>query len=236
MIIVIGKGHSGTRLIGQTLHDSGVNLGKINEAFDTVTQFARPIYRACREIGSHVDYLGNNEWDFKRVWDNPPTDDFITLIKHYIGDIQGFKIPEATLCYPWLIKMYEDAKFIYWVRDPRDVIGREYCIFNDKDFGVPWEYHNYRGDNNLSYRLAVSCKYYDDIVIKTEKPKNFHIVYFEDFVLNQDRELKKLSQFLKMNLKRVPVDITKVNVFRKYEGHDFMNHVFKSVMENHGYS
>ena len=57
--------------------------------------------------------------------------EFEQLIRSYLGVVlespaphRGWKIPETTLVYPWILRMFPDVKYIFWIRDPRDcVIG-----------------------------------------------------------------------------------------------------------------
>ena len=67
MITVIGRGHSGTRTISQTLYSSGVYMGQtLNPSGDLVPGF--PMYDACRVFSRYVKWNGDLTWDFSRVF------------------------------------------------------------------------------------------------------------------------------------------------------------------------
>ena len=55
LITVIGRGHSGTRAISQTLSDSGVYMGEpLNKSWDLIP--AGEMYDACRIFAKYVDW------------------------------------------------------------------------------------------------------------------------------------------------------------------------------------
>ena len=200
MIIVIGRGHSGTRVISHTLAQSGVFMGRCNDSGDLVPGNA--MYAACHLFARQRDFKG-----------------FVALIELYLETIldseaehKGFKIPEASLVYPWLVRMYPDAYYIHWVRDPRDCILAWHQTDNLSDFGLDFpEYEN------VQLRRVVSWQYQYNLVMDTRKPKHFIRVSFEDFVLQQDRELERLREFLGFELEKIPVHTEPVGRWRRNE-------------------
>ena len=67
MIIVIGRGHSGTRSIAQTLYASNVYMGSLlNNSCDFVPPHS--LYRSCHIFAKYVKYSGNYKWDFSEVF------------------------------------------------------------------------------------------------------------------------------------------------------------------------
>ena len=126
LVTIIGRGHSGTRAISQTLSESGIYMGEpLNESSDLIPP--HDMYEACRVFAKYVTYSGNMIWDFSKVLNMDPDPTFVKLIESYLSSVlssksinKGWKIPETTLVYPWIIKMFPDAYFIQWVRDPRD--------------------------------------------------------------------------------------------------------------------
>ena len=77
-------------------------------------------------------------------------DEFIDLITEYLRDVlaedarypnrlSGWKIPETTLVYPWIVRMFPDTKFIFWIRDPRDSIINQHKTDDLADFGIPYQ-------------------------------------------------------------------------------------------------
>ena len=70
MIIVIGRGHGGTRLISRLLLESGIATGNVNYARDMVPP--THMHEAADIYSRQVDYLGDCEWDFSRANGSEP--------------------------------------------------------------------------------------------------------------------------------------------------------------------
>ncbi len=82
-------------------------------------------YRACRGMGRHVRYLGEQKWDFSQLFTQPIDPPFIHLVESYLTSVlksnapyRGWKLPETTLALPWIVRLFPNIKYIYWVRDP----------------------------------------------------------------------------------------------------------------------
>jgi len=206
-ITVIGRGHSGTRAMSHTLSASGVYMGKpLNSTGDLVP--AEPMYEACRVMAKHVQYLGNYSWDFSRLHSIPIDPEFKRLIGIFLRSVllsdnplRGWKIPETTLVYPWIVRMYPEIRYIYWIRDPRDCILVSHMTDDLSKFGIPFD----RSSNRRLMR-AISWKYQIDIFLATPRPRNLIEIRFEDFVLHQDQTLSRLKDFLGFPLEKIPVD------------------------------
>lgn len=223
LITIIGRGHSGTRAMSHTLSASGVYMGaQLNGSGDLVPP--GEMYEACRVMGKYVIHKGGLEWDFSRVLNEPIDPEFERLIQNYLGSVlnsdadrKGWKIPETTLVYPWIVRMFPDAFYIHWVRDPRDSIIGAHLTDNLADFGVPYEY-----TEDLRLRRAISWKYQREIVKATPAPKRVFHVRFEDFVLNQQETLRKLEGFLGFPLETIPVSRDPIGRWKTDEAqHDF---------------
>ena len=137
LITVIGRGHSGTRAISHTLYASGVFMGRmLNPSGDKIPPQA--MYDACRVMAKYVKSNGDLSWDFAPLHTIEIDPQFKRLIHTYLEVVLaskarrcGWKIPETTLVYPWLVRMFPDIKYIHWIRDPRDCIigGHKPTIF-----------------------------------------------------------------------------------------------------------
>lgn len=206
LITVIGRGHSGTRAMSHTLSASGVFMGEpLNKSGDLLPP--NPMYEACRLFARNIQQLGTTEWDFTKALNLPVDPAFEQLIQEYLtsvlshpSDLKGWKIPETTLAFPWIAKLFPDAYYIHWVRDPRDGVLSQHKTDDLADFNVP-----YTPTEDLIERRAISWKYQTEIVKATPKPKHFHTVRFEDFVLDQENTLASLEQFLGIPLARIEV-------------------------------
>ena len=206
MITIIGRGHSGTRAISNTLSKSGVYMGnELNVSGDLIPP--DDMYEACRVMAKYVTHLGGLNWDFSHLHTMPIDPAFTRLIESYLGSVlssnapqKGWKIPETTLVYPWIVRMFPDIKYIMWVRDPRDCILGGHVTDDISDFGV-----SYDKTDDIRLQRAISWKYQREIIKATPSPAHTFKVRLEDFVLNQEDTLKQLKQYLGFPLVKVPV-------------------------------
>ena len=143
LITIIGRGHGGTRAISHTLIASNVFMGEpLNRSGDLLPP--QPMYEACRVLARYVEWKGGLEWDFSALHTMPIPEEFTALIHQYLQKVlsakeehKGWKIPETTLVFPWIVRMFPEIKYIYWVRNPRDNILARHLTDNLADFGVP---------------------------------------------------------------------------------------------------
>jgi hypothetical protein len=237
MITIIGRGHGGTRAISHTLMASGVFMGAvINESGDMLPP--NDLYDACRVMAKHVVHLGNNQWDFSQLYTMPMDSAFEFLVNRYLQHVlarkepRGWKLPETTLIYPWITRMFPDAHYIFWVRDPRDSILNAHLTDDLGDFGVPYD----KPADDLLMMRAISWKYQRDIVRATPAPKHCLHLRFEDFVLKQDQVLKQLEEFLGVPMGRIIVRPDAVGRWKKScEDFSRFDHLFKHDMIEQGY-
>ncbi len=206
MITIIGRGHGGTRAISHTLVESGVYMGaQLNKSSDLVPP--DDLYEACRVMARHVKHLGGVNWDFSELLAVPLDPEFTRLVESYLASVlgseaenKGWKLPETTLIYPWISRMFPEIRYIHWTRDPRDSILGAHMTDDLADFGVPYD----KTDDVLRNR-AMSWKYQREIVKATPQPKYTIDVRFEDFVLEQEKTLERLEAFLGIPLARIEV-------------------------------
>jgi hypothetical protein len=235
LITVIGRGHSGTRAISHTLYTSGVFMGNtLNHSGDKVPP--QKLYDACRVMAKCVTWKGGLEWDFDALHSMDIDPEFEQLIGEYLEDVlkdgsshKGWKLPETTLIYPWIVRMFPDIKYIHWIRDPRDSIIGGHKTDDLADFGVEYE----RTDD-IRRRRAISWKYQYELMKATPKPREWMLVRFEDFVLKQEEELVKLEAFLGFELGRIVVRRDSIGRWRT-DGEQYMFDFFVGAMEENGY-
>lgn len=223
MITVIGRGHSGTRAISQTLSASGVYMGEpLNASGDLIPP--HDMYAACRVLGGHVRWKGGLEWDFGALHDMQIPEAFAGRIRSYLQTVlarengpRGWKIPETTLAYPWIRRLFPEVKYIFWVRDPRDCVIGGHVTDDLRDFGIA-----YPETDDIRRRRAISWKYQYDLVQSTPRPRQWLEIRFEDFVLRQAETLARLESYLGMALVRTPVRHESVGRWRSDTGaHNF---------------
>lgn len=235
MITIIGRGHSGTRAMSHTLSASGVYMGaRQNGSGDLVP--AEDMYEACRVMAQHVRYLGNMKWDFERLHTMKIDPKFEELVGSYLQSVlssdeprKGWKLPETTLVYPWIRRMFPDIRYIFWVRDPRDSILGGHLTDDLADFNIPYDH-----TDNERERRAISWKYQSDIYNSTPRPKHLLPLRFEDFVLHQDETLKKLEDYLGFPMAKIEARRESVGRWKTDDGeYDFP--CFQEELEEYGY-
>ena len=206
LVTIIGRGHSGTRAMSHTLRVSGVYMGEPrNNSGDLLPPEA--MYEACRVFARKVRYLGDFRWDFSGVLQGPLDPAFTRLVESYLSDVlasnaehKGWKIPETTLVYPWITRIFPEARYIHWYRDPRDAILGKHKTDRIQDFAIPFE-----PVKDLYLQRLASWKYQALLMKATPPPRFRCTVRFEDFVLRQDETLIRLERFLGYSLARIEV-------------------------------
>jgi hypothetical protein len=230
-IIIVGRGHGGTRAMGKTLAESGVFLGKINGVYhDHIPPFQ--MYMAAGMFGLCIEQIDIDMWDFAGADDYG--DRFALyedLVCRYLREFNGhdcyaWKLPETVLGLPWLVRVFPDAYYIHWVRDGRDSILTEH----QSDYLQNWNVPCGAFDDRLM-NAAQSWHYIESLVEFTPKPNHWISVRFEDFVLRQDETLERLGEYLGMELVKIPVIADRVGRWQR-EGPGNMSD-YIPMMEEH---
>jgi hypothetical protein len=235
MVTIIGRGHSGTRAISHTLSASGVFMGSpLNDSGDLLPP--ENMYEACRVLARHVQWHGDLEWDWSVLHSMNIPDEFIRLVLNYLVSVlesteehKGWKIPETTLVFPWIVRMYPEIKYIMWIRNPRDCILGSHITDDLTDFGI-----QYPTNEDERLRRAISWKYQYELIRATPTPAHWIEVRFEDFILKQAETLARLEDFLSIKLVKIPVRPETVGRWKDDQGvnyHDF----FEPAMLEYGY-
>jgi hypothetical protein len=235
LITIIGRGHSGTRAISHTLYTSNVYMGSmLNASGDLLPPQA--MYEACRVAAKHVQWKGGLEWDFSALHTMDIPTEFTDLLHEYLKSVlndksahRGWKIPETTLVYPWIVRLFPEIKYIFWIRNPRDCILGHHLTDDLLDFGIP-----YPQTDDIRLRRAISWKYQYDLVKATPKPAHWLEVRFEDFVLEQEETLTRLENFLGIPLARIIVRPDSIDRWREDTGVNYFD-FFAPAMNEYGY-
>lgn len=235
MITVIGRGHSGTRAISHTLSQSGVFMGEpLNVSGDLIPPDA--MYEACRVMARHVKWTRGLHWDFSALRQMEIPAEFTQLIQSYLKTVldsqapnKGWKIPETTLVFPWVQRMFPEMKYIFWIRNPRDCIVGEHVTDDMRRFGIA-----YPPTEDERLRRAISWKYQYDLVKATSRPAHWIEVRFEDFVLRQEETLARLEAFLGIPLARIPVRPDAIGRWESDAGVNYFD-FFAPAMKSYGY-
>ncbi len=235
LITIIGRGHGGTRAISHTLMVSNVFMGEpINRSGDLLPPEA--MYDACRVLARYVRWKGELVWDWSELYQMEIPAEFSELISRYLVSVReseaehkGWKIPETTLVFPWIARMFPEIKYVFWIRNPRDCILGRHLTDNLNDFGI-----QYQATEDVRLRRAISWIYQYKLVKAAPKPKNWIEVRFEDFVLKQDETLARLEEFLGIPLAKIPVKPEAVGRWKldpELSYYDF----FEPAMREYGY-
>lgn len=235
LITIIGRGHSGTRAISQTLSDSGVYMGEpLNESWDLIPP--EDMYEACRIIGRRIKWKGGLEWDWNDVLTGEIDPEFISRLHSFLhtvlenkSELRGWKIPETTLAYPWIARLYPEMKYIFWIRNPRDCILGSHVTDDLHDFSL-----EYPATEDIRMQRAISWKYQYDLVKAVPRPKHWIEIRLEDFVLKQDETLARLEEFMGIPMAKIPVKRDPIGRYLTDTGvnyHDF----FEPAMKEYDY-
>jgi hypothetical protein len=235
LITVIGRGHSGTRAISHTLYTSNVYMGQLlNPSGDLVPPEA--MYEACRVMARYVRWEGGLNWDFSALHTMEIPTEFTDLLHQYLESVfeskskyRGWKIPETTLIYPWLVRLYPDIQYIFWIRNPRDCILGDHITDDLSDFGI-----EYPRTDDVRLQRAISWKYQYDIMRSVSRPAQSIEVRFEDFVLDQEGTLKRLEAFLGIPLARIVVRPDSIGRYKTDDGINYFD-FFEPAMREHHY-
>ena len=233
-VTIIGRGHSGTRAISHTLSASGVFMGEpLNDSGDLLPP--EDMYEACRLLARHVQWQGGLKWDWSALHSMPIPEEFTHLIDRYLvsvrastAEFKGWKIPETTLVYPWIARMFPEMRYIFWIRNPRDCILGAHLTDDLNDFSI-----SYPNTDDLRLRRAISWKYQQDLVKATSRPKHWMEVRFEDFVLQQDETLARLEDFLGLKLVKIPVHPETIGRWKFDQGTNYFDFFKAAMLEYH---
>jgi len=204
MVTIIGRGHSGTRVPSKLLHKNGVYMGaRLNQSADLVPP--HKMYEAVQHINKFVKYKGNYTWDFSYLLKNDPDDKFVKLVNEYLKDVikhkepKGWKLPETTFAFPWLVKLFPNIKYIIWSRHPYDSVLSNHLTDNLERWNINIPDQGF----GLKMKRAISWKYQYDMINSVPEPKKVIHMKYEDFCTNTKRNTNLIGKFLKMNLKPV---------------------------------
>ena len=205
--------------MSHTLYASGVFMGRtINPSGDKVPP--GDLYDACRVFAKYVAWQGGLSWDFSRALEVDVDPEFVEKVESYLADVlengdrfRGWKLPETTLVYPWIVRMYPEIRYIHWIRDPRDGILAPHRTDDLGDFGIV-----YPATEDIRRQRAISWLYQYQLMKATPKPAHLLTVRFEDFVLNQEETIRRLEAYLGIPLARIVVRPEAVGRWRTATG------------------
>ena len=180
---------------------------------DHIPQFVEMAKPVINRYG-HTNKDPNTEWDFtKMIKDEIPSKVINNMTKYlkdldeHDGELVGWKLTESNLIYPWLVRLYPEWYYVHIVRDVRDILSRQEMTdtaTHTDTFNIQG-YASHPQKNHIPRRhiiQAINWKYQLDIVKSINAP-NYIRITLEDFVMNQDRILDKLSDFVGFKVAKV---------------------------------
>jgi hypothetical protein len=234
LVTIIGRGHSGTRAISHTLSASGVFMGEpLNKSGDLLPP--EDMYDACRILAKFVKWNGDLTWDWSQLLTMDIPEEFTALIQRYLTTVlsstaehKGWKIPETTLVFPWISRMFPDIHYIYWIRNPRDSILGSHLTDDLNEWGIP-----YPPSEDVRLRRAISWKYQYDLVQWMPKPKHWLEVRFEDFIHDQENTLARIEAYLGIPLARIEARTETVDRWKTAEGPSYFDFLEPAMQKYH---
>ncbi len=198
-IIIMGRGHSGTRVIAWACHHLGINLGLTEEKLSgdaADTEFTKSIKK--------IVYNSIKGTEFK--WSNREYKRFCNAVAKYHTNLSpstphwGWKFPETYLIGPYILKAFPDTKFIHFMRDGRDVsfkyhltdkpnrpIGRKII----KATNTLHKAHHIQAATSWQYQVNMFDKFKEHIPLG-----NLLEMKFEDLCLNPEDTSQALINFI----------------------------------------
>lgn len=203
--LVLGMHKSGTTLISQMLHESGVNMGDFNSklTYDQGNQYEREITKKInKEIlncGDTSSILVNRIPTLEQI-----LPEYYQQAKNIINQLNnnfntwGFKDPRSCLLSHFWIPLLNPCRIIFIFRDP-SAIYKHYTHGLEKQYKImafargwaalrSWYIYNFNVINS-----------YEELTNK----ENFILVKYENLLENNHFERLRLESFLNQPLKNV---------------------------------
>ena len=162
--------------------------------------------------------------------------EFTDLITSYLKSVlnspaayKGWKIPETTLVFPWIVRLFPDIKYIFWIRNPRDCILGGHLTDDLHDWGI-----DYPATDDIRMKRAISWKYQQDLVKATPKPAHWMETRLEDFILCQDETLSRIEQFMGIPIAKIEARRDSVERYKLDSGVSYYP-FFEPDMLDYGY-
>jgi len=211
--VVLGMHKSGTTLVSQILHNSGINMGEFDEgiSYDKGNKYERqdPLALDMRIMGK-TEYT---DLDVTPGHALQLTDQQRTQMKEIIESCQekysdwGFKDPRAALLYQLWAEELPEHKLIVVFRSPEQVWPRFRWMGKRK-------YHtNFRRAYDYLLRWY---RHNDNILTVLNDPQQEFIVLNYNALMSSDKEFQRLQRFVGTPL----VDKRKPSLYRSKSGDD----------------
>lgn len=199
-VILMGRGHSGTRVFAWICQFLGVNLGALETARSGDAQdlkFTKQIkkiaikcfhYQSPEEAEEfELEWLRYEIWKYYRKLGSPQ-------------GLWGWKFPETYLLFPMLLKILPRARFIHMIRDGRDIAFKRH-LTDDPNRKLGKKILSYLNALHQPHTVqaALSWAYQVESFdgLKTRIPSDQLLeIKFESLCINPSLEVQKICRFL----------------------------------------
>ena len=184
---LIGAERSGTTLLRLML-DAHPLISWTHEFEYVVKRIDSP--NSWPDMSSYIDWLTKN-WSFLATgFKIDRTLDYPSLIKSFLTQKQGTRPIVGATChthYDRLLRLFPNAKFIYLLRDPRDVAR--------SNIGMGWAGNVWTGVD----RWIEAVNLWERVKQKLEKDKSYIDVKFEQLIVSPEETLSAICNFMNID-------------------------------------
>lgn len=204
-VILLGRGGSGTRLLGMLAKDAGIFTGEnLNRPMDSL-DMVMPVYQSIVE-----KYRCMADWQKAQVVPRLRAAAARLIAGIPANASWGFKLPESLLLLPELSKAFPNARYVHFIRDPLATCLRRTHLTGRLDnhigrISIPLAYHH-QGlpitqilDDSPALHMAITTKHQLETVLDFfDKTSSNHCyeVLFEDVLANPKDTLVSFSHWL----------------------------------------
>lgn len=196
-VVIICRGHSGSRSIATFFTKNGFFFGNnMNVSMDKKPyNVMEGMSRYC--INNCYKFKG---LDFNIKIDKTQLNHIKTILNNkYLYDIlpvsqnKGWKLTSTIFIYPLLVQIHPDFYYLWLTRSISKKNEHSRGNANDRFLS---------NMGKIKKRNVIEKSWYMhyQIVKKTPKPKNFLHLKFEDFILDQETQVKRIEDWLEMKL------------------------------------
>jgi hypothetical protein len=226
-VVVMGRGHSGTRILAWALVALGLRMGAKPDKYTGDAQdrrFTGTIKKLAQRTLHLPGTAAPSNRDLKL---------FQQAVKRYIrwlGELSpawGWKFPETYLIGNIVDAVFPRARYIHMIRDGRD-LAFKFHLTDDptRDLGAKLLKHLDAMDRANHIQAALSWEFqlkrFENLAARLEN--RVHTITFEAFCLDPVREMEKTADFLNVPMTNVcrdylvrEVDPAKVAQFQKQD-------------------
>ena len=209
-VVVMGRGHSGTRVLAWALEQLGVRMGTLEEKATGDAQdrrFTRRIKRLARRSLHREATARPTAWDVRRfrrsAWR------FLQWIEEHPPAgapprrAWGWKFPETYMIGPIVEEAFPLAKHIHMVRDGRDLAFKEH-LTDDAERGLGRDLlreldaldapHHVQAAKSWDFQVRRFGEFEQSLGARSLRLR------FEDLLADPQREMARVAEFLELEM------------------------------------